>query len=868
MIENGNSFNPFGQNNSQQETALTLKDIIDILNRQRFPIIVCTLLLTICAGIYAFTATPIYKTTTVLKKEVFAPQNNQAMDDFSRIVAMQTLNDVLETESELIRSRAVLERVIQDLDLYFIVNSIEVPSVISYTFDMPLEVYRNELDQYPQSSAPRISVNEFLAPAGFRELEPVSYVIRVNDQRQLELYEEETETLLDTRAATASTSFTLPLFRFSIRWPDPSPGSSFYFTVNNHEKTYQGLRQSISVDTPLNTTLLSISVESSSPFLASKLANTVAATFRETRFEHKRETIRYSAGFVDTQLDEISTKLTDAESALSEFRGENQLTNVDESVRGTLDFLSQLESEKITTDLQLAEYTSRLINLRKQLAENQYFDQTFLTPQSETSGTAFTPFSTLMQELSNAELQKLELLQRRTATHPDVIAIDDRIKEIQSSLAEYNENTISSYEIIIQSLEQKQSDLQRLIYRYGQKARSMAASEGELMRLTRERDTYQKVYVLLSDKREEMRIAELSNIQDIILIESAVIPLEPILPQKPIYVIIGFILGLMLGVTVGLIREFNGKMVTKLSHVESDLMLPILAIMPTFPSGIKDRIRKQKSIQDHLGLLTDTRHGFKESYRILRTKLSFILSTKRSPSKNNIFFTSCEENTGKTTVVTNFSLLLALAGKRILVIDCDLKNPSIGRFFNIPFNAPGLIDFLSFDYVTSPDIYTPLDDPAFRENSLFNPTLRMENEELTLSDQKYYLDVIPAGGSIEHSSELLDSEKFKDYLQEISGAYDYILIDTPPVTKTVDALTLGNFIKNGILIVRPNHSSRDSLQRAIQDFRQFNVHLLGSVVNACDIKRFANDYGYGYGYGYTYEFDQSQAQLPAAASVN
>ena len=868
MIENGTHFNPFGQNNTKTEAALTLKDVIDIFNRQRFPIIVCTLFITVLAGIYAFIATPVYKTSTVLKKEVNAPQNNQVIDEFSRIVSMQSMNDVIETESELIRSRAVIEQVVKDLDLYFIVNRIEVPDVISYTFDVPLEVYRHELDQYPQSSAPRINITDFLAPPDFREIQSVAYELRVNEQLQLELYIDEEKELLDTQAASTAATFTLPMFRFTLNWPNPTPGSSLFFTINNHEETYQGLRESISVDTPMNTTLLSISVESSNAYLASRIANTLASTFQETRFEHKRETIRYSAGFVDDQLDEISVKLTDAEEALSTFRGDNQLTNVDESMRGTLEFLSQLESEKIATDLQLAEYDSRLINLRSQLTEKGYFDQTFLTPQQESNTNSATPFSSLLQQLSNAELEKLELLQKRTANHPDVIAIDDRIREIQSSLTEYNQNTISSYEIIIRSLEQKQSNLQRLIYQYGQKARTMAESEGELMRLTRERDTYQKVYVLLSDKREEMRIAELSNIQDIILVESAVVPLEPILPKKKIYVVIGFILGLMMGVTVGLFREFNGKLVTKLSHVENDLMLPILAIMPTFPSGLKDRMRKQKSIQEHLELLTDTRHGFKESYRILRTKLSFILSTKRSPNKNNIFFTSCEENTGKTTVVTNFSLLLALAGKRILVIDCDLKNPSIGRFFNIPFNAPGLIDFLSFDYVTSPDVYTPLDDPTFRENSLFNPTLRMENEELTLSDQKYYLDVIPAGGSIEHSSELLDSEKFKDYLQEISGAYDYILIDTPPVTKTVDALTLGNFIKNGIMVVRPNHSNRDSLQRAIQDFRQFNVHLLGSVVNACDIKRFANDYGYGYGYGYTYEFDQSHAQLPAPASAN
>ena len=867
MIENGTHFNPFGQKKQAAEPTLTLKDILDILNRQRFPIILCTILITVLAGVYAFLAPPVYRTTTVLKKEVNIPKNNQYLDEFSRIVSMQTVNDEIETESELIRSRAVLEQAIQDLDLYFILERIEVPDVVAYTFDLPLDAYKYELERYPESGAPRIEVDKFLAPAGFRELAPTSYIIRVNEYQSLELYDAETNELIETGPAEAKATFELPIIEFSINWPTPVPGSALYFTLANHENTYQSLRQSVEVNTPINTTLLSVSVRAPSSYLSYRLANSIADIFRDTRFEHKRETIRYSAGFVDTQLDEISEKLTTAEQALSSFRGENQLTNIDESTRNTLEFMSELESEKIATDLELSDYNTRLVNLKTQLTEKGFFDQTYLTPKQDASNNT-TPFSTLLQQLSNADLERLELLQRRTENHPDVIAIDDRIREIKESLSEYNQNTINSYEIIIQALEQKKSDLQQLINQYSNKARNMAESEGELMRLTRERDMYQKVYLLLSNKREEMRIAELSNIQDIILIEAAVMPLEPILPKKKIYVLIGMIMGLMVGVTVGLFREFSSKMVTRLSDVESDLNLPILAIMPTYPSQIKDKIRKQYTINQHLDLLTDTRYGFKESYRILRTKLSFILSTKRNPGKNNILFTSCEENTGKTTIVTNFSLLLALAGKRILIIDCDLKNPSVGRFFNIPFNAPGLIDFLSFDYVTSPDIYTPLDDPAFRENSLFNPTLRMEHEELSLGDQKYELDVIPAGGSIEHSSELLASDKFKDYLSEISGAYDYILIDTPPVTRTVDALTIGNFVKNGILIIRPNHSRRDSLQRAIQDFRQFNVHLLGSVVNACDIKRFATDYGYGYGQGYTYEYDAAQAQLPASTAVN
>ncbi|MFK7849098.1 MAG: GumC family protein [Rhodothermales bacterium] len=863
IIENGNQFNPFNQNGKNQ-AEFSISDLLQILNRQRVIILLTAFLVATAAGVFTYFMDPVYESKAVLKKEVAG--KNQMPDQFSRMVATQGASGEIETESELLKSRGVLEKVIQDLDLYFILESIEVPGVVSYTFDVPLEDYKNELAQYPQTGAPRIEVEEFNAMPGFRELPAKSYIIQVNNQKGLDLLDAETEERLDTHAADSIVVFQLPLVRFRVEWPNPKPGSTLLFHIKNLEETLIDNRQSIGISTPPNTTLLVVSVQNSSPYMTQRIANTIATKFRETRIEHKRETIRYSSNFVDDQLEEIKVNLKTSEEALSAFRGDNQLTDIDASTRDALDFLSTLEAEKIQTDLLLSENRSKLENLRIQSNNGDFFDQTYLTPQTE-SGSNYTPFSSLLEQLSNTELERLELLQKRTESHPDVVAVNQKIDEITRSLAQFNQNTLKSYEIIISSLENKQADLSNLISTYSRKARTLASSEADLMELMRDKNLYEKMYLLLSDKREEMRIAELSRLQDIIIVEAAVIPIEPILPKKKINVLIGLILGMMAGLTLGLIREFNGKTITTLSEIEDKLMIPILAILPTYPTEIREKIKKNYTILNHLELLTDTQFGFKESYRMLRTKLSFILSTKRSPIKNNLLFTSCEENTGKTTVVTNFSLLLSMAGKRILVIDCDLKNPTIGRFFNIPFNAPGLIDFLTHDYITTPDIYTPLDDPAFQDVSLFNPTIRMEDREMDMAFKRYSLDVIPAGGSIDHSSELLDSDKFKDYLLEISSSYDYILIDTPPVTRTVDALTLGNFVKNAVLVVKPNYTRKDNLNRAIQDFRQFNVHLLGSVINACDIKRFADDYGYGYGYGYSYQYEPQYPELPEA-SIN
>ena len=862
LFENGNGFNPFAPLAKNQE-ELGLSDLVRILKKGKFVLLGSFLIFAALAAVLSLLMPPKYDSTLVLKKEN-GTEKSQIQDEFNRIVSLQSANDQIETEAELVKSRGVLEGVIEELSMFVHLDRIIVPDVISHKFNQSLAEYQYDLSQFPNSSAPRVKVLEFYAAPGFREIEAKSYILRILEDGSAQLVDAESEEVLDTSPSAQSGAFTLPLFQLGIEWPEPKPGSELHFSTLNIEEVVTGLSRSVNVSTPLNTSLLRVTAESNSPYMAKLIANTVGEEFRESRIEHKRETIRYSSSFVDTQLDEIAQNLQNAERALGEFRGEKQITDIDESTRKLIDFMSNLETEKIQTELELTEYRSKYGELTSQIDEKGYFDQTYLTP-SEQSNSNYTPFSTLLERLNTAELERLELLQKRTSTHPDVIAIDDRITEIKRSLTEFNQNTIDSYSILIRSQERKLVDLNGLLRNYRDRVQNLADSEAELMELTRTRDTYEKMYIILSDKREEMRMAELSKMQDIVVVESATLPYEPFSPKKKLNTVIGGILGLLFGLTFVFYREFNGKTITSPKEIEENLSIPILAMMPNYPAALRDKIKRNYSIQNHIELLTDTRYGFKESYRMLRTKLTYILSTKRSPTKNNILFTSCEENTGKTTVVTNFSLMLALAGKRIMIIDCDLKNPSVGRFFGIPFNAPGLIDFLSHDYVTVPDIYTPLDEPMFEDMRLFNPTIQMQNEEMKMVSRKLHLDVIPAGGSVEHSSELLDSDKFREYLLEISGSYDYVLIDTPPVTKTVDGLTLGTFIKNAIVVVKPHYTQKESLNRAILDFRQFNVHLLGSVVNGCDIQQFASSYGYAY--GYTYEYKPKYLELPERAAT-
>jgi capsular exopolysaccharide synthesis family protein len=167
---------------------------------------------------------------------------------------------------------------------------------------------------------------------------------------------------------------------------------------------------------------------------------------------------------------------------------------------------------------------------------------------------------------------------------------------------------------------------------------------------------------------------------------------------------------------------------------------------------------------------------------------------------------------------------MALNDKNILVIDCDLRKGELSKMFNVFHNSPGLIDFL--EKGGSPAIYTRV--------------LKKIN-------------IIPSGGLRENSSILLSSDRMKSLFEVIdTSVFDLIIIDTPPVTRVVDTLALGQFIKNSILVVRPNISVKETVIGGIQELNDSRIKIRGIIANAAEIqKSYYYRYRYGYGYGYS-----------------
>lgn len=813
----------------------TLIEIIQIIYNRRVILIGSLLITIIMAVLFNLISTPVYKASGLLKKEVAS--KDRARGDFADIIDLQT-RDELETEMELVKTWNVMSGVVDELKLNVNIKKIITPGGQTIEVDLPI-VYFSDPAVVDKYSIP-FNLPEFRSVITKQKKKSAKlYIVKISNS-SFEIRDALTDQLLNSSDGIINSSdddlmnkdseititllegeakFELPIADIEISWQNVPLRSRVYFDIQNYYKAMENLKKRMSVRRVGKTNVFEISVKSSSSFAAAFMVNTTIDKFRDSRIEQQKQTIRYSFKFVDEQLKEMKNKLAEAEDNLSNFKSSGQITTIDQSSRELVQFLSKLEAEKVNTDLLMADYQNKIAEIQNEMNISGYIDQSFLSPGNNTDRSS--PFSSLLKQLSDLELQRLELLQKRTENHPDVIALDEQIYMAKEKLNSYNQNTLIAYQIIINSLGKKLLKITNLMSKYEVKLEMLPAKENRLARLMRKKNVYEKINNLLLDKREEMRMAELSKLQDIAVVDPAYEPLKPIAPRKIFNLFVALILGGFVGLIGVFLLELKDNKLINLDVLEEEFSIPLFAIIPKYSNVIRERIKNAAESKEKFVTLMDEQEGFRETFRLLKTKLLFQME-----GKEKIFMiTSCEENTGKTSIVANLAISIAQENKKVLVIDCDLRKATLSKMFDVPKNAPGLIEFIERD--VAPTIYTKV----------------LKN-----------IDILPAGGTREDSSHLLNSERMRLLFNAIDTSfYDYIIIDTPPVTRVVDTLVLGRSIKDAILVVRPGHSFKEAVLGGIQEMLQAKIKLRGIVANAAEIKdSYYYKYRYSYGYGYAY----------------
>ena len=325
--------------------------------------------------------------------------------------------------------------------------------------------------------------------------------------------------------------------------------------------------------------------------------------------------------------------------------------------------------------------------------------------------------------------------------------------------------------------------------------------------LKREVAVNQTLYQNVLQRLKEASIASGAISNNVSVVDPAQVPLKKFKPNLLANLLFGTLLGLLLGTAAAFLREFLDDTARDVSKLEHATQLPVVGVLPedkTIPAALIGQATTKKSLS-----------ALAEAFRTLRTTLRF--HQKPSAHYNVLLITSTGANEGKTTVAANLAGTYSRTGRRVLLIDADLRNPSLHKVLEIEVSM-GLTDYLH-GHIDS--------------HGLILPT----------SAQNLYL--LPAGQAVDDPAELLTSPRMLDLLNTLQQEFDQIIIDSSPMAGLADALVLATLSSATLLVVRAESTRMESIQKALHRLHQAKASLLGIVLNRADMAK-AKSYGYEY----------------------
>ena len=398
-----------------------------------------------------------------------------------------------------------------------------------------------------------------------------------------------------------------------------------------------------------------------------------------------------------------------------------------------------------------------------------------------------------------------ELRQKFTESHPNIIAIDKQIARLQDQMR--------SHDKMVKSLPETQQ---------------------VIVGLSGDVKVSSTLYTTLLNNAQTLRVAKAGTVGDVRVIDYAVLPDRAIKPNKPMIVAVAFAIGLFLGIAAVFVRKSLLRGIEDPDLIEKHLNIPVYATISHSKNQDllnKELSKPQESTQSDKPIVLSLRNKEDvaiESLRSLRTTIHFSLLEAHN---NIIMITGPSPGVGKTFVASNLAIVMADAGKKILLIDADMRKGAINKMFGVK-RENGLSEVI-LDTISVQD--------ATRKIPLAN------------------IDFIPTGTIPPNPSELLLHERFTQLLARLVTQYDLIIIDSPPILAVTDATIIGQMSGAVLMVIKAGLHNKRELEQSIKRFSQSGVAIRGFIFN--DMPQSSSRYGYGHKYGkYVYQYSYQKSK--------
>jgi polysaccharide biosynthesis transport protein len=569
------------------------------------------------------------------------------------------------------------------------------------------------------------------------------------------------------------------------------------------------IKGGLSIKPVANTKTVHIAYSDKHPAMAKLVANAIVQAYIDEILEIKLANSNYSLQWMTSKADEERNKLEGSELAMQKYVRENDLVTVENKLAVYPQRLGEFSSQLSKAQAELKEYEALYAQIKK-LGKN--YDNIEMIPLFADNNV----LQGLREKLFHAEQKIKDLSKKYGYKHPMMInAKAERnllVKEKQFEVNRIIESTRNSYELT----KSREQNLTQLLAKTKNEMLDVNERFTQYAIMKREVDTSRVLYDALSSSIKKASVTEQSHDINIWVVKKASFPGAPSKPQKKRNLMLGLILGLFGGVGLAFFIEYLDNSVKDGKELEHRFGLTVLGTVEEFE-------RKDGDYLD-TWLPKNLLSPVAESYRLIQSNL--LLSTPDNPPCS-ILVTSLSPKEGKTTTTSNLAHILAQNGKKVLIIGCDLRRPRMHRIAAIP-NTNGLSNYLTGSKAT--------------------------HLIKTIKEDAIYL--ITAGDIPPNPAELLHSARMKTLIKEMEKRYDYVLLDSPPVHRVTDSLTLSKLVDGTLLVVRSGTTTYDSMESGLKKFHEIHAKILGFVVNGLK-RQTSSDSGY-YGYYDYYENDEKE----------
>ena len=572
-----------------------------------------------------------------------------------------------------------------------------------------------------------------------------------------------------------------------------------------------------------NTSLIEIRVFSEKGEEAARIANAVADAYKAHRHEQRMQLSKGGIKALEERFAEQEAKVTKAQQKVDKLREE---LNISDAMAGgdgpsplmSADTLRKLEGLRIERK---ADYVSQvtLLDRLKSLGKERGLEN---LAQAISTAAPDTLLSSLLEQLSVAEQRLVTLDKEFGPDHAEVIKCKAMTDDLHNKVKSRVEGIILGLDARVLSLSNSLSNLEKEVENATTNDIAKAAESRPYFEAKRMLEEAQRFRQILDAKIAYEKIdVDLPKTMMVEIVDKAVPGLRPVRPNKPLNIALGIIIGLVVGVGLAFFIEYLDTSVKTIDDVERSLQCPVLGVIP-----------------QNVGLLMDegAESPHAEAYRVLRTNLLF---SRKDDKLNTVAIVSAGAGEGKSTTVFNLAAVFAQSGQRTLIVDSDLRRPTLHKMLRVT-NSVGLTNYL------------------LRQNAL---------EEVIQTTSLPTLDFLSSGKLPSSSLGILSSAQMKDLIGELKQRYDFVFFDSPPIMGVSDASILASEVDMTMQVIQYRRYPQPMNIRAKQLIEKVGGNLVGIVLNNINMSQDESYYYYsGYYHDYYYRSEETEPTARADAA--